>query len=245
MLGAAGVACLLLTQVSLHMLPVSLGAFIVNDSSSLSFSAVAPVFLGITFVISLPEAISRSFPQQVRWLEFAGSFLFLLFLKSKLSYDSHWYIICTAVSTACGWFVWRTRSQVDDMTLQAFASGTFIVNIMSMEGLSVMDWSPVLVKPIIDHSMELLQGGDGTVWWHLQWLVIGASLSTIIYFTTRFDQDSPLHFYGRLVIFLTVDAYCALRACQCLQRQASVKEMYEAAAGYVIKSFNIIKTKLA
>jgi hypothetical protein len=111
------------------------------------------------------------------------------------------------------------------MTLQAFASGTFIVNIMSMEGLSV-----VLVKPIIDHSVELLQGGDVTIWRHLMWLVIGAFISTIIYFTSRYEQDSPLHFYGRLVIFLTVDAYCALRACQCLQRQAQVnmKDIYDA-----------------
>jgi len=122
-----------------------------------------------------------------------------------------------------------THSQVDDMTLKAFASGTFVINIISMEGLSIMDWTPVLMKLIIDHAVELLRGGDGTVWWHLLWLVIGCLLSGLILFTSMYEQDSPVHLYGRLVIFATADAYCALRACQCLQRQASAREMYEAA----------------
>jgi len=241
----SGTLCLLLTQITIHALPVYFRVSIVDDSSPLSFSQVAPVFLGITFMISLPEAISRSFPQPVRWLEFSGSFLFLLFLKSQLSYDSHWYIISTAFATWVGWSIWRTKSQVDDMTLQAFASGTFIVNIITMEGLSVMDWSPVLIKPIIDHSLELLQRGDVTVWWHLVWLVVGACISIIIHLTSKYEQDSPLHFYGRLVIFLTVDAYCAMRACQCLQRQASVKDMSVAAAAFIWRLFNNIKSKLA
>ena len=239
---------------------------------------MAPVFLGITFMISLPEAISSSFPQPVKWLEFSGSFLFLLFLKSKLSYDSHWslthslalthslihsfthsvthsvthslthslcrYIVWTAAATALGWFVWGTHSQVDDMTLQAFASGIFVISIISMEGLSIMDWTPVLMKPIIDHAVELLRGGDGTVWWHLLWLAIGCLLSGLIHFTSKYEQDSPVHLYGRLVIFATADAYCALRACQCLQRQASAREMYEAAEEYVNRVMRAFKIKI-
>jgi len=63
---------LLLTQVALHVLPLTLGALIVDESSSLSFSSVAPVFLGIMFMISLPEAISSSFPQPIKWLEFSS-----------------------------------------------------------------------------------------------------------------------------------------------------------------------------
>jgi hypothetical protein len=72
---------------------------------------------------------------------------------------------------------------------QAFASGTFLV---STEGLSVMDWSHVLIKPVIDHSVELLHCGDVT-WW-LLWLVIGF-IFDYHYLTSKHEQTlCPIHF---------------------------------------------------
>lgn len=210
----------MLTQISLHLIPLLFGTLLVDNSSSLSFSSIAPHFLCISFMLSLAEPLSKRFPQSTKWLEFAGSFVFLIFLKAKLSYDSNSLLTVTAISTATGWVVWCTPQESDDMTLQSFASGAFVLSIINFD-LSVTDWSPMLVKPVIDY----VAGGNDMVW-HLLSFALGAACA-IIASLPEFElkKFSDFVIFGRWFILFAVDSFSALRVCQCLHRQPSLLEI--------------------
>jgi len=203
--------------MSLHFPPES-------QTFPVPFEGLCELFLIVTTL--LPLLFSRylhRIPRVVKWLELFGMLLFVSLLKLNLNYKQEWFpmnLISWILSTSVGIFVWRSRANNDDIILESFASGAIFNIIIEMRELRAnsLDWIALIFKSVSEHCQELLQQGNRRQFFIIFVVfALGAHVSMAM-------VASPYQYFYRFLVFCTVDAFCALRACQCLENEPYIGE---------------------